>query len=270
MRKNFLYRGMMLLASALTIASCTNEAEEMRPQGSRALDVQVAVNPTSRAQVIGTSLPEGAKIGVNVTAADGSEYDGQNAGYLNVAYTATGTGGTQTWGSTAPVMLSGTEGKLYAYYPHTADVDYKAIEVNIADQHDWMVGAEAYTVSDKAPSVAITMNHAQTALNINVVRDAAYTGTGEVTALAITSEGLASEGTLDTRDGSWSAINGANTAISIISAPFTLDGSTLTIQENPYMFVPASDETKDFTVTATIDSKAYNVGVAMNEAFAPG
>ena len=127
MRKNFLYRGMMLLASALTIASCTNEAEEMRPQGSRALDVQVAVNPTSRAQVIGTSLREGAKIGVNVTAADGSEYDGQNAGYLNVAYTATGTGGTQIWGSTTPVMLSGTEGKLYAYYPHTAVVDYKAI-----------------------------------------------------------------------------------------------------------------------------------------------
>ena len=270
MGKNFINRGMMLLASALAIASCSNEAEEMRPQGTRALDVQVAVNPTSRAMVMGTALPEGAKIGVNVTATDGSEYDGQNTGYLNVAYTATGTGTSQTWASTAPVMLSGTEGKLYAYYPHTADVDYKAIEVDIADQHDWMVGAEAYTVSDKAPSVAITMNHAQTALNINVVRDDAYTGTGLVEALAITSEGLASTGTLDTRDGSWTAQAGANTAISIISAPFTLDGSTLTNQENPYMFIPASDETKDFTVSATVDGKAYQVPVTMNEAFAKG
>lgn len=142
--------------------------------------------------------------------------------------------------------------------------------MDIADQYDWMVGTEAYTVSDKTPSADVVQAHAQTAHNINVVRDAAYTGEGLVEALAITSEGLASEGTLDTRDGSWSAINGANTAISIISAPFILDGTTLTNQENPYMFVPASDDTKDFTVSATIDGKPYNTTVTMNEPFMSG
>ena len=207
---------------------------------------------------------------MNVTATDGGEYDGQNVGYLNVAYTATGTGTSQTWGSTAPVMLSGTEGKMYAYFPYTQGIDYTAVEVDIADQHDWMYGTEAYAVSDKAPSADVVLAHAQTALNINVVRANSYTGEGLVEALAITSEGLASTGTLDTRDGSWSAQAGANTAINIISAPFTLDGETLDSQENPYMFVPATDETKDFTVSATVDGKAYNVGVAMNEAFAPG
>ena len=260
----------LLLATCAAFTACTDDNEDFRQSANKALDIQVAVKPTSRAMVMGTALPEGAQIGVNVTATDGSEYDGQNVGYLNVAYTATGTDATQTWGSTAPVMLSGTEGKLYAYYPYTADIDYTAVEVDIADQHDWMVGTEAYNVSDKAPSVDVVLAHAQTALNINVIRDDAYTGAGEVTVLAITSEGLASTGTLDTRDGSWSAVDGANTAISIISAPFTLDGTTLTNQENPYMFIPASDETKGFTVNANVDGKAYNVGVAMNEVFAPG
>ena len=162
----------MLLASVLTIASCTNEAEEMVPQGTRALDVQVKVQPTSRAMVKGTALAEGAGLGVNVTATDGGLYDGKDVGYLNILYTATGTGANQEWASTTPVMLSGTEGKMYAYYPHTPGVDFKAIEVNIAEQYDWMVGAEAYTVSDKAPSVAVTLKHAQTAVNVNVVRDA--------------------------------------------------------------------------------------------------
>ena len=260
----------LLLATCAAFSACTDDNEDFRQSANKALDIQVAVKPTSRAMVMGTALPEGAQIGVNVTATDGSEYDGQNVGYLNVPYTATGTGTSQTWGSTAPVMLSGTEGLMYAYFPYTQGIDYTAVAVDIADQHDWMYGTEAYTVSDKAPSADVVLEHAQTALNINVIRDDAYTGAGEVTALAVTSEGLASEGTLDTRDGSWSAVDGANAAISIISAPFTLDGTTLTNQENPYMFVPASAETKDFTVSATVDGKAYNVGVAMNEAFAPG
>ena len=260
----------LLLAATTAFTACTDDNEDFRQATGKALDIQVAVKPTSRAMVMGTALPEGAQIGVNVTATDGSEYDGQNTGYLNVAYTATGTGTSQTWGSTAPVMLSGTEGKMYAYFPYTQGIDYTAVAVNIADQHDWMYGTEAYAVSDKAPSADVVLAHAQTALNINVVRDDAYTGTGVVETLSVTSEGLASEGTLDTCDGSWSSVNGANTAISIISAPFTLDGTTLTNQENPYMFVPASDETKGFTVTATVDGKAYNVGVAMNEAFAQG
>ena len=268
--KKFFNRGLMALASAIALVGCADKTEELALQGTRALDVQVSVQPTSRAMVKGTALAEGAGIGVNVTAADGGLYDGKDEGYLNVLYTATGTGSNQEWNSTTPVMLSGTEGKMYAYYPHTTGADFKAISVDITDQKDWMYGAEAYTVSDKAPSVAVTLKHAQTAVNVNMVRDNSYTGAGVISDLAVKSEGLATAGTLDTRDGSWSSLSGANTAISIISETFTLDGSTKSSQENPYMFIPAADATKDFVVTATVDGKTYNSNVTMKEAFAKG
>ena len=260
----------LLLTTCAAFTACTDKSEELVPQGTRALDVQVKVQPTSRAMVKGTALAEGAGLGVNVTATDGGLYDGKDAGYLNILYTATGTGVDQKWNSTTPVMLSGTEGKMYAYYPHTPGVDFKAISVDITAQHDWMYSAEAYTVSDKAATAAVVLKHAQTAVNVNVVRDATYTGVGSVSALSVTSEGLASGGTLDTRDGSWSALSGANTAISIISENFTLDGSTKSSQENPYMFIPAAGETKDFVVAATVDGKTYNSSVTMKEAFAKG
>ena len=102
------------------------------------------------------------------------------------------------------------------------------------------------------------------------MRDASYTGVGEVEALTVTSEGLAGTATLDTRDGLFKSVTGANTAISIIEAPYTLVGSTLSSQENPYMFIPASTETKDFTVSATLDGKEYSHKVTMSEAFTPG
>ena len=260
----------LLLAATTAFTACTDDNEDFRQATDKALDIQVAVKQTSRAMVEGTALPDGAQIGVSVTAANGSGYDGQNVGYLNVPYTATGTGSSQSWGSTNPVMLSGTEGKMYAYFPYTADIDYTAVAVDIADQHDWMYGVEPYSVNDLNPSAEVVMAHAQTALNINVLRDGAYTGAGLVEALTVTSEGLATTGILDTRNGSWSAIDGTNTAVSIISSPFTLDGVLLNSQENPYMFVPAGNGVKGFTITATIDGKSYSNSVTMVEAFTSG
>ena len=70
----------LLLASTLAVTACTDDNEDFRQSANKALDIQVAVKPTSRAMVMGTALPEGAQIGVNVTATDGSDYDGQNVG----------------------------------------------------------------------------------------------------------------------------------------------------------------------------------------------
>ena len=276
MRKNFLYRGMMLLASALTIASCTNDDDIAQGGTRKALDVNVAVQDVagSRAMVFGQYLAANSEIGVSVVAdADGGNYDGITTGYTNVAYRATGESTSQTWAASdasKQILLSGTAGKAIAYYPYTADVtDYTAIPVDIADQTDWMYSGEVGPLNDAAPSAEFVMNHALTALNVNFVRDAAYTGAGEVSVLTVTSDGLATNGTFSAVDGAFASTTGAGSAVSVIDAPFTLT-SGASNQENPYMFVPASAETKDFTVSATVDGKAYNVGVAMNEAFAPG
>ena len=260
----------LLLGACTVFAACTDDVENIKQDGLTQLAVNVKVNPTSRAMVHGTALPGGSSIGINVTDATGNPYDGKDAGYLNVQYTATGEAGAQTWGATTPVLLSGTEGKMHAYYPWTTGIDYTAVAVDVADQIDWMYAADTYTVSDAKNAHEIVLSHAQTAVNVNLVRDASYTGVGAVEALTVTSEGLASTASLDTRDGSFASVTGANTAISIIEAPYTLDGTTLSSQENPYMFIPASAETKDFTVSTTLDGKSYSHKVTMAEAFAPG
>ena len=53
----------LMLAACTAFAGCSDKAEELAPQGTRALDVQVSVQPTSRAMVKGTALAEGAGLG---------------------------------------------------------------------------------------------------------------------------------------------------------------------------------------------------------------
>jgi len=262
----------LLLATCTVFAACTDDVESCGKGTSTPLAVNVKVKPSSRAGMVhGTTLPDESSIGINVTAADDSDYDSKVTGYINVQYTADGDGNTQEWApATDAILLSGTEGKMYAYYPWTSGIDYKAVAVNVAERTDWMYAAETYTVSDAMNTVEIGLSHAQTAVNVNLQRDASYTGAGLVEALTVTSEGLASTATLDTRDGSFTAVTGANTAISIMQSSVTLDGITKNSQENPYMLIPVSEETKNFTVTATIDGKVYSHEITMAEAFAPG
>ena len=260
----------LLLNTCILFGACTDDVKDITQNSSTPLGVNVKVNPASRAIVYGTALPSGSSIGINVTAADGSDYDNKTNGYTNIAYTATGEGEKQEWNATTPILLSGAEGKLYAYYPYKEAVDYKAINVDVTEQKDWMYAKDDYTVSDAKANAEITLAHAQTAINVNLVRGTSYTGAGLVEALTVTSEGLADTGKLDARNGTFTSVTAANTAISIIKESFTLDGTIKSSQENPYMIIPASADTKNFTVTATLDGKTYSHEVSMAEPFAPG
>ena len=260
----------LLLNTCILFGACTDDVKDITQNSSTPLGVNVKVNPASRAIVYGTALPSGSSIGINVTAADGSDYDNKTNGYTNIAYTATGEGEKQEWNATTPILLSGAEGKLYAYYPYKEAVDYKAINVDVTEQKDWMYAKDDYTVSDAKANAEITLAHAQTAINVNLVRGTSYTGAGLVEALTVTSEGLADTGKLDARNGTFTSVTAANTAISIIKESFTLDGTIKSSQENPYMIIPASADTKNFTVTATLDGKTYSHEVSMAEPFVPG
>lgn len=289
MKKKIFLPAMML---AVAFASCNNDDDANFGNSRVALGVNVALEEMggSRAMVHGDYLAADSKIGICVVAnnTDEGAYDGLEEGYINVPYKATGNEDPdtdtkeQTWGAadaTKQILLSGTQGKAYAYYPYQdADgFDYKAINVDIADQIDWMWSGAEGPVTDAAPSVGFTLKHAQTAVNVNVVRDESYTGEGEVSALTITSEGLGNKGILNAKTGEFTSVEGVGDALAIISQPFTVekdDASTIDVveseKENPYMFIPASTEVKNFTITATVDSKPYNVGVTMTEAFTPG
>jgi len=278
MKKRFLLPAMMLAAA---FASCNNE--DVAPVASRAtLGVDVSVNELSRsrAMVYGTKLADGAEIGISVVESDGSNYDDNSTGYLNIPYVATGEDASQTWAASgSEILLSGTEGKAIAYFPYDENIqnfDYTAIPVDIAEQTDWMWAAPTTVLTDAAPNVSFSMEHAQTAVNVKVVRDASYTGVGVISALTVTSEGLAQTGELNATNGTFAEIDGANEAVSI-AGTFNLtesDGDDSNgienEKENPYMFIPATAETKPFTIAATIDGKSYTVEVNMNEAFTAG
>ena len=277
MNKKLLLPAMLL---AVAFASCNNEENPSTGMARTALGVNVHLEEMSRAMVSGEALPDNDPIGVFVVADDYTKYDNKDAGYTNVSYKGTTTGGTQTWGpSTAgtEILLSGTEGVAFAYYPYTAGItDYQAIPVDITEQKDWMYSTEEGPVNDAAPNVSFNLKHAQTAVNVKVVRDASYTGECVVSALTVTSEGLATNGNLTLVDGSFTDVDGAGEAVAIASS-FTLvadDTQTTDVKENEkenaYMFIPATTAVKNFTVNATIDGKPYKVDVTMTEAFKAG
>ena len=288
MKKNILLPAMML---AVAFASCNNDDDANFGDSRVALGVNVALEEMggSRAMVKGNYLAAGSEIGVCVVAnANGGDYDGHTTGYINVPYKATGTEDPdtdtkeQSWGASNvanQILLSGTEGKAYAYYPYqsASDFDYTAIDVDVTEQTDWMWSGPEGPLTDAASSVGFTLKHAQTAVNVVVVRDESYTGTGEISALTVTSDGLGSTGVLNAQTGEFTGVAGQGDAISIIGGAFTVtkdDAGTVDVneakKENPYMLIPASAEVKNFTITATVDTKLYNVGVTMTEAFTPG
>lgn len=274
MNKKFILPAMMLAAA---FASCTNDNEPSLDSRS-VLGVNVSVNQMSRSMVRGTSLAEGEIISINVTETDGSAYDDKGTGYLNVGYKAAGTGSGQTWApavAATDVMLSGTQGVVYGYYPWTDGVDYQAIAVDVTDQIDWMWASDDYNVSDASPKVDLVFNHAQTAVNVQITRADNYTGAGVIADLSVTSKGFASAGTFSAITGEFDAstLSGADAAIAI-APQFTLTADdalttdvTENVKENVYMLIPVEGETDDFTITATIDGKQYNVGVDMGDAF---
>ena len=148
-------------------------------------------------------------------------------------------------------------------------------DVNFYDKD---VQNEVANVSDASNEVSFELNHAQTAVNVKVVREENYTGAGVVTALSVKSEGLAHTGVFSAVDGVWDEdeFDGVNEAIAIANS-FTLSPDNVETtnvaeneKENPYMLIPASAEVKPFVISATLDGKPYNVTVNMTEAFAAG
>ena len=274
MNKKFWLPAMML---AVAFTSCSNDDDATPSIKSSVLGVDVTVNEMSRAMVQGTALKDNDIIGVSVVELDDSNYDDKATGYKNIDYTASTESGKQKWTASADIMLSGTVGKAVAYFPYDPNAnDYKAIAVDIADQKDWMYSGEVTNISDANPNVSFTLNHAQTAVNVKVVRETNYTGAGLVQNLCVKSAGLAKTGTFSAEDGTWKGLNGADATIGI-AGNFTLtadNAETTEVveseKENPYMIIPASASVVPFTISANIDGKPYNIEVAMTEAFTPG
>ena len=239
----------MFITSTLT--ACNDAEESIPSQASNKLNITVGLNtPQSRAGIItGSTLADGSTIGILLDDGAETDYDAVN----NIKFTASTQDAKQVWTPASDIVLSDTKGTLYAYYPYAEGTDLSAIPVETASQTDYLYAEPVANVSEKNANVPVTMKHMLANVKI-AINKGTYVGTGNISKIAIQSDGFATGGTFNAAQETpaYTATTGAGTAIES-NAATTLGGTATNI-----MVVPTG-VAKPITFTATIDDVDYTV-----------
>lgn len=242
------------LAIMLVPAGCTKDNYK-ESKGTAVLGIRsVTTDRVSGKSVItDATLPstEAAKgVGLFLTAADGSSYDGRTEGYTNVKYSNAGEG----WTSDTPVILSETRGILYGYFPYDeSNTDMTSIGVRSSlDGTDYMYANPVDEVSVAAPYADLTMHHALARLSIKFVRDAGYVGTGKVTSLSVSGDCIAETGKLNAKTGAVTP-SGVGSVSFALSDTVSMSGLTKEL-----LLVPTAESDRSLTIRCTIDDKEFS------------
>ena len=255
-----------LSLSLLTIALAACQNNEEAPASSNQLQVSVRTEQpaATRAMVETTTLPSGSSIGITVTenTTDATTYDGQT--FNNVQYSSSD---GISWTTTDAPALSATEAKAVAYYPYSnAVTDVTAIPV-AAGETDYMYSGYLTGLSATNPEAAFTMNHAMTALRVNLKKSAEYAPTATVTDITIKGAAFGTAATLNATTGALTNITGQD---SDINRTLSLSLSS-SYQTNDFIVVPdaaATDLTLQFLVT--INEEQYTASTTLTEALKQG
>ena len=211
---------------------------------SNRLNISVGIHqPQSRAGLItSATLPEASEIGIKLDGYDDAD---------NIKFTAATQDSKQVWNPASDIVLDETKGTLYAYYPWKSGTDLSAIPVETASQTDYLYAEPVANVSEKNANVPVTMKHMLANVKISINKGT-YVGTGNVSKIAIQSDGFATAGTFNAAQETpaYTATTGAGTAIESTAAT-TLGGTATDI-----MVVPTG-AAKPITFTATIDDVDY-------------
>ena len=213
---------------------------------SNRLNISVGIHqPQSRAGLItSATLPDASEIGIKLEGYDDAD---------NIKFTAATDKGNQVWNPASDIVLDETKGTLYAYYPWKSGTDLSAIPVETASQTDFLYAEPVANVSEKNANVPVTMKHMLANVKI-AINKGTYVGTGNISKIAIQSDGFATGGTFNAEQETpaYTATTGAGTAIESIAAT-ALGGNATNI-----MVVPTG-VAKPITFTATIDDVDYTV-----------
>lgn len=259
----FLVKCSLLLSSAIAtaFASCSSEDDLKVVSGYVPLDiaaVSAASNTQTRAAIDATAFPvsDAASIGLFVTDESGAAYNGQTAGYSNVAYTKAAD--ATAWSCASPILLSSTQGKLYGYYPHSADAtDATAIPVvSSVDGDDYMyLSSPTASINVQTPMpVNITMQHALSRLDITFVKSETVSS-ASLSSFTLTGDGVATSGTMN-------ILEGGEITATKASAGFTYSPASAVAlsASNTYkcLLVPATQEAKDLTISCDINDVTFS------------
>ena len=245
-----------LLAISILLAGCDNmlDVNDISNSGREHMNYlsieSITTQNTTKALIEDDYLPDGSEIGVTVLNTSGGAYDGVD--YQNVRFVAIGTGAEQMWAGDETVYLSATQGVCYGYYPYSSSItDITQIPVSAAGQVDYLY-ASPVAVDINNRNVFLTMNHGLAAIRLALKRGT-YTGTGVISAVSVTSEGVGSAGTLNALTGKLSGVTGVGTEIGVSTA-IELSSAE---QNADIIVVPTATSTA-LTLSVTVDGKVYS------------
>ena len=249
----------LLGASALVFVACSNELDvpvnSLVGESLTPLSINVSANPVTKAvvgQVSGVVMPGSSSIGVTLvkTGAVDGLYDEQT--YNNIDYNSAN-GTTWTIGEDKNILLSATEGTVYAYYPYNpTSTDVKAIPIKATDNTDYMYATAVSGIKNSNPAANLTMNHALSVIQFKIQKatNDGYTGAGNITNVTIDGATLSDKGTMDiTNNG---AILATRAALSY-NTPLSLTGTN-----TAEIFAVPVGVSSEITFAVTMDGQTYS------------
>lgn len=163
-------------------------------------------------------------------------------------------GGDGIWKLTPEVYLpkEATVAYFYAAYPYnSAATDPEKYPVDMNAQADVLYSGDAYTCSHQTTTARLRMKHALAMLCFNVDASS-YSGTGNVTAIAVEGEKIMTKGTMD-------VVKGTVTPVAFGKVTGKADCNVKNKGANPNIWVTAFQTTASpATLTLTIDGKEYS------------
>lgn len=259
MRK-YLFMGLMALAGAGTLASCSQEEEHAPASLPSQLRVKASIGGpeiTTRSMKTGTSFDEGDALGLYVTSSDGTALYNATSG--NVKATKSGSG----WTLASAIPLSSTSAKVYAYYPYASaqkgSVDGIESVAIVPGETDFMWGV-SQEVNASNPTAVIKMKHALSCLVFK------FTNQGSPNACVLTGSSLENAAAnVFYSGGSMHLGTGALTLGSAAKQAYTEDANfSAAAATVEHMVVPNGKDISagDCKFVFTIDGKTYTYDVA--------
>ena len=294
MKKSYAFLAGLALMSAFT--ACSND-DEMPTQMAQTNKSELVVNRVGVAELA-------TKSGIRATSFSNQEslglyiYRGDLTGDYNDDSRATSTVNVEykvaadntTWSApTQAIILSNIVGNVFAYYPYSAGNDTEhgtEIPITVAanqatgqsagtkddnGQTDYMYATKVAGVSNMAPSVNLTMNHALAMASFVFVQTEdpklQYPGIGQVSKIVM-QNGTGANKPLKTGDGTMNISTGVVTGgtegsitVEGISTPTLLDKTDASLVPHVLMYPAATVDANDVKVTVTVDGNDYTVGL---------
>lgn len=251
-KKTYTYIVLTLLTTVLS-ASCTKE--DAATVGQEPLQLDVSIDQVSRGATVyntenTTAFSNGATIGVTAKKYD-TENTAYSSGAVNVPYSTDGT----SWSAESPILLTIDKAQVSAYYPYASTINPAAINVNGADNVDYMYAPWTSTdvnILYTSPKVSLTMRHAQSIIRVTLQSKTNESPQPNLSKVHIEGTNYGRTGKLNSFTGEFSNI-GSENIIENYTPNRTLSTTAITDQ----WFVITNGTTADITITLTIDSEEY-------------